>query len=378
MRQNSFDPVIVAFISMLKCYSKFHMRESASKLVSPTNIAFCNRPVFPDDDGWNLFNVATMSDKVQLSHFRDDDEVIFYAILDYPLEFSCCHIKDFKQAYLNARSFVKVELLKEYHEYGDLEHTIKESYYITELNRCVPLWHCCFKDLCQFRNFKMYENVDESNGYKYACDYDMGLDGVCDKESGDYVYPVVNGVLDDMYFILDSYFHSCVNYLVYCNEYFSSTDGFNLGMIHDSIEEVKFNHSFSKRVMKGFMRDLEGFDPYRRGVNWLFVSDCDFFIPCKYKMWENYSHRSKSFRISDLVARDYRVVNYENSLDFCEFLDLAKNVQEDNTLKSDPVYKDMLDIDELYIYDLYKRFHSIVDLEFLKQDWFDKPSWEMK
>ena len=41
-------------------------------------------------------------------------------------------------------------------------------------------------------------------------------------------------------------------------------------------------------------------------------------------------------------------------------------------------HKDMLDIDELYIYDLYKRFHKYFGLGFLKKDWFDKPSWEMK
>ena len=376
MRQNSFDPVIAAFISMLKSYSKFHMRETALKLTSPTDISFQGRPVFLDDDGWNLINVAAVSGKKQMSVFKDDDEVIFYAILDYPFEFSCCHIKDFRQAYLNARSFVKVELLKEYHEYGDVEHVIKESYYTTEANRCVPLWRGCFKDLSQFRNLKMYENTDELNGYKYACDYDMGLDGEYNKELDDYVYPAFNDVLDKMYSILNSYFYSYVNYLIYCNEFFSSTDGFNLGLIHDSIEEVKFNHSFPKRVMNGFVKELDGFDPYKRFVNWPFASDCGFFIPCKYKMWENYSHLSKSFRVSDIVVSEYQVVEYEYPLDFCGLLDLAKKVRKDTALSSNSIYGDMLDIDELYIYDLYKRFHNFVDLEFLKKDWYNKPSWE--
>ena len=71
-----------------------------------------------------------------------------------------------------------------------------------------------------------------------------------------------------------------------------------------------------------------------------------------------------------IIARRYKY--NDTKIWFHDFISEAKKIQD----KDNPRYRNMLDIDELYIYDLYKRFYKCVDLEFLKKDWFDKPSWE--
>ena len=65
----------------------------------------------------------------------DTVEVIFFAVLGYPFKFGYCTLDDFKDAYLNGRTLVKVEL----------EH---EGVFF-ELNRCIPLLRTTITELKQ-------------------------------------------------------------------------------------------------------------------------------------------------------------------------------------------------------------------------------------
>lgn len=366
------DPVVGAFSAMLKHYAMMRMLDSVPKLTSPTDISFSDKET-ADHKVYHLHHIPK-NKRCIVSNFKDEDEIVFYMILDYPLEFSCCHVKDFRQAYLNARSRVKVELPEKYltwHHVGQDTVVDQIRYRYFELNRCVPLIHTTFAKLKEiFQQFRVSDynwhpgegEIETVNGIHHSLDY-------IDRETMDNDKCCVSKISR----ILVQYLEFYRDYLIYCSEYFYAIE--HLGRYEYGWEEAKKSHNYYKRISNGFRDEIHDILVYGEDADISFGSDCNYLIKNHYPLVD-VTGPVVLDRCDDeddyLVARKYKFE--DKKIWFDEFVKEAKKIQD----KDNPQYKDMLDVDELYIYDLYKRFHKMVDLEFLKQDWYDKPSWEMK
>ena len=368
------DPVVGAFSAMLKHYAMMRMLDTVSKLSSPTDISFSERET-ADYGEYKMHHIPENKQCIE-SNFKDDDEIVFYMILDYPLEFSCCHAKDFCQAYLNARSRVKVQLPEKYltwHYVGQEVIVDQIRYKYFGLNRCVPLLHTTFGKLKEFfREFRISDyNLHPGKGHiEIINGIHHDLDCVDSKNNGKKSSRDVIRCGR----IVEQFLTYYRDYLIYCSEYFYAIE--HLGRYEYGWEEAKKSHNYHKRISNGFRDEIRDNLVHSDTVDISLGSDCNYLIKNHYPLVDvtgpvvlDHCNDEDDYY---LVARKYKFG--DSKFWFDDFVEEAKKIQD----KNDPRYKDMLDIDELYIYDLYKRFHTIVDLEFLKQDWYDKPSWEMK
>ena len=372
------DPVVGAFSAMLKHYAMMRMLDTVPKLTSPTDISFSDRETADCDEYYLRYTPDNK--KIIESHFTDDDEIVFYMILDYPIEFSCCHIKDFRQAYLNARSKISVQLPERYltwHYVGQEIVIDQIRYEYFKLNRCVPLNHTTFgmmKEIIKGLKIKDYNwhvadrEIETIHGIHHALDC---VDGVGKDDFS---------VAQNMVGIANKHLDFYRDYLIYCSEYFYSIQ--NLGYYESGWKEAKESHNYHKRISNGFRDEVHDFLVHGDDLDIPLGSDCNYLIKNHYPLVDvtgpvvldnnvvlldddEYDHDS-------IIARRYKFGG--KKIWFDDLVREARKIQD----KDDPLYKDMLDIDELYIYDLYKRFHKYFGLGFLKKDWFDKPSWEMK
>ena len=369
------DPVVGAFSAMLKHYAMMRLLDTVPKLTSPTDISFGDRETADYDE----YCLHYKPDKTVIeSHFTDDDEIVFYMILDYPIEFSCCHIKDFRQAYLNARSKVRVQLPERYLTWHHTEQEIvidQIRYEYFKLNRCVPLVHTTFgklKKIVQGLRIKDYNwhvadrEIETIHGIHHSLDH---FDGV---EEDDF------SVAQRMIGIMNEHLTFYRDYLIYCSEYFHAIQ--NLGYYEYGWKEAKESHNYHKRISNGFRDEVHDFLEHDVDLDIPLGSDCNYLIKNHYPLVDvtgplvldnNVVLLDNDDYDNDMIiARRYKY--NDTKIWFHDFISEAKKIQD----KDNPRYRNMLDIDELYIYDLYKRFYKCVDLEFLKKDWFDKPSWE--
>ena len=392
MNYYHIDPVVVAFERMIKHYAILRMLDVASKLTSPTNISYF---WFNDRPSPNIDRECTQlqyvpreydsrygseSAVVEESHFKDDDQVVFYMVLDYPLRFSCCNAKDFRKAYLNARTNIKIELPVNWignlpiswakqvvERMGGIVGRDNFEFKYFSVNRCVPLITIQFKSLKAL--FEKLHIVDYNERSKGKCETIDGVLHVLDaKEECQLDFGVLPG-------IVNGHIKAYRNFLIYSSEYFYGID--NLGFDDLDWKHNKSFYQYKKRISSGFEEDVHNLKQFGGDNANLIIppgSDCDYKVPYTYPDQNSYSDLIVE---PGLIVSKIRRVNAGGELEeiwFDDFVEEAREIQD----KDDPKYKDMLDIDELYIYDLYKRFHRFVDLEFLKQDWYDKPSWEMK
>ena len=369
------DPVVGAFSAMLKHYAMMRMLDTVPKLTSPTDISFGERETGDYDE----YYIHYKPDKnVMESYFTDDDEIEFYMILDYPIEFSCCHVKDFCQAYLNARSKVRVQLPERYltwHHTGQNIVIDQIRYEYFKLNSCVPLIHITLgklKKIIHGLRVKDYNwhvvdrEIETIHGIHHSLDH---FDGV---EEDDF------SAAQRMMGIVNEYLTFYRDYLIYCSEYFYSIQ--HLGYYESGWKEAKESHNYHKRISNGFRDEVHDFLEHDAGLDIPLGSDCNYLIENHYPLVDVTGPLVLDSNVvlldddeydnDSIIARRYKFE--DKKIWFDEFVKEAKKIQD----KDNPQYKDMQDIDELYIYDLYKRFHNVVDLEFLKMDWFDNPSWE--
>lgn len=279
---------------------------------------------------------------VDLASFPDDEEVVFYMTLGYPLRFSCCRKVDFRRIYADAWTDIKVEvpaigprkvLPAKDPTYLSPDNDLRvycEIYEYFKLNPCVPLYCGQFK--------KIKEAVEPGNIFT-------------DKNEFDFVSRIVDRCVK-LYF----------NYLVWCLFRFREK------IVAEGKETFVITYNTENCVLDMTSALCPGFnDPE------FFKTDGGIKIPALIEHEILYTELT-SARYPYFVTTWSEDKGFkEKWMFFDELIEEAKRVINGPHPCSDyerkyPEIKRMMDLDDLYMFDLWDRFH----LPFLEKDWFSE------
>ncbi len=361
-----------------------HLREQlerfAARTVSPTDISFED-----NREGKPLLTDGSAGRKKK-SGFAENDEVIFFLKLGFPLEFSCCRTDDFRDAYLNAQTDIKVEvtgkgpmIVPPYSQlnFGDDWPSFRTSVYeYTHLNRCVPLVRTTVGKIKEeIRSGFVFREEKEEKCY----------DSICYSHyPGEWRrFESLRLRLKDA--VSDHYF----DYLVYCvRSYYERTrngmpaDGrLNAGeraLLEKAMSDLAqvplrlpATDSFLKDgilvIPRRLKRVYRKIDTYRDGIGFFENDSLNFgtgsfdwneqvLSPYFMTTWRpDRGFEDRWMFFDGFIKEAQRIINGPHPCPYC--------------FHKYPELRKMLDLEDLYIYNVWRNY-SHIDLSFLEKDWF--------
>ena len=279
---------------------------------------------------------------VDLPSFSDDEEVVFYMTLGYPLRFSCCRKEGFYQVHLDARTDIKVEvpaigprkvLPAEDPTYLSPDNDLRvfcEIYEYFKLNPCVPLYCGQFK--------KIKEAVE--SGSIFIDDDEFKLVG----------------------WIIDRCVKLYFNYLVWCLFCFREK------IFAEGKESFAIIYNDENCILDMTTALYPDFNDLKN-----FKVDGEIKIPALIEHEILYTELTAARHPYFVTTWSEGGGFEEKWMYFDEFIEEAKKIINGPYPCSDyeykyPEIKRMMDLDELYMFDLWDRFY----LPFLKKDWYSE------
>ena len=261
------------------------------------------------------------------SRFPRNAFMFFYMILDYPVRFSWCLEKDFREVYLNARTDIDVEVFAQGEGWLKNDHQNLNKTYIL-LNKCVPLakFYISPQSISQFNEEEFYRNVIKRKSDDILNQYlDYLIACVL-------VQPVIP---DEFKEVVIDHYRRIIPHHKLCH-------------FHQNFLSQLPRHKHPRRIPKVYSAHLSDFNTYKYLENPYFVTTWD----------EKEGFQDKWMFFGDLLKEAEKIKNGPHP---CS-----------DYLQQYPELNKMLDIDELWIYDLWQKDVGYHSLDYLKKDWFDK------
>ena len=275
--------------------AKEQMFRDVSALASPSDISFGRTDCLKKE-----------------SHFKEDDEIIFYMILDYPIRFSCCHINDFREAYLNARTDTKVET-GGFGPWKIVEYVFTDCTSFAALNKCVPIFRTTL--------YKLPEKIETINDPDISRPYIKCL-----------FKGRIAGYLD--YLIGKAIASKSIDLKLK-----QAIDKFQKYVKLPDVQQKRIKAVCSRYAKVGISSIYPYLSPY-------FITTWD----------EKNGFTDKWMFFDDFVEEAKRIINGKHP---CQ-----------NYLEEYPELKKLVDIDTLYIFEMWVNYETHINFDFLYQDWF--------
>lgn len=291
------------------------------------------------------------------------DELILYMELGYPVRFGYCRPCDFREAYLSHQTGTKVELP------GTGYDSVVYEY--AELNTCVPLLRTGYDNLVSVdvSHNAMYEILDNVS-HLIVSSRDSWLGQWHDDykdEAGRTFWiakQIINVFVTDYGF--DYLFYRLLNY--HKNNLSANPDEqtwYEEDCIEPLIEQAKIVYpSFFREPDKNNIRIKRTL----KRLDYSYSESAGKWVAAESQN-ENVYHNSYFIRCAD---DEERWLFFDGFLEEAEKIKRSDNACDDLTLEYRPSYRILFDSVELRVFDMWQRFGYLINLNFLKKDWYDR------